>query len=474
MGRVWRIELFGGLRVRTQDRVTTRFRTEKTASLLAFLAFHGNRGHTREILTDLFWPDADPASGRHSLRLALSSLRRQLAPTGSDRPLLLADRQTVQLDPHCFESDVQEVEESFRALSRAKGDERIALLARTVDLHSGELLLGFYDAWILPHRLRLQDRALSAALELARLLEERGEHDRAADYAAHAVAVDPLCEEAQVVRLRLTLAAGRYATAGQQVREIEALWHEHLDAPAPSTVRTLAESHRLQQVNRRGPSAEAWPAASAEKRTAVLRMTRTAEPADRASSPFVGRQEELQALTAMLDPAGASAGQLVTLTGPGGSGKTRLAREVAAHLSAAYADAVWFVDLSDLADPSRLPRAVQEGMRLRAVKDVPPLEAVVQTLRVRPSLLVLDNMEQLFPDARAFVDLLRREAPGLTCLITSRQRLDAAGEQAFPVLPLPVPAGTESPAHLRRIPSVALFLARAERARPDFRLDSAA
>jgi predicted ATPase/DNA-binding SARP family transcriptional activator len=472
MGRMWRIELFGGLRVQSEGQVTTRFRTEKTGSLLAFLAFHRDREHAREILTDLFWPDVDLASGRHSLRLALSSLRRQFAPTESDRQLLLADRQTVRLDPSLVACDVQEFEETFRTLSRARdADERIALLRRAVDLHSAELLLGLYDSWIVPHRLQLQERALSAALELSRLLEARQEHDLAADYVSRAVALDPLCEEAQVARLRLTIAAGRYATAARQVREIEALWWEHLNEPVPEAVRALAKSHPLQPVNLRSLSA-ARPAVSAGKPAPAFGVTSpAADMPDRARSTFVGRQEELQALAALLDPAGAAAGRIVTLTGPGGSGKTRLAQEVAGRLSAVFEGAVWFVDLSGLADPSRLPRAVQEGMRLRGVKDVPPLEAVIETLRARPCLLILDNLEQLLPDGSAFVEMLCREAPTLTCLVTSRRRLDTPGEQEFPVLPLPVPAGTEAPAHLRRIPSVALFLARAEHSRPDFHLD---
>src|SRR5207249_12211582 len=91
----WRIELFGGLRARHGDRVITRFRTQKTASLLAFLAYHRGRAHGREELIDLFWPDDDIDAGRHSLRQALTSLRHQLEPPGVEAgSVLIPDRAT--------------------------------------------------------------------------------------------------------------------------------------------------------------------------------------------------------------------------------------------------------------------------------------------------------------------------------------------------------------------------------------------
>src|SRR5947207_15949926 len=93
----WRIEMLGGLSAHCEDHVITRFRTEKTASLIAFLAFHAGREYPREFLADLMWPDSDPESSRHNLRNALSSLRQQFISSGPCEPILLADRKSVRL-----------------------------------------------------------------------------------------------------------------------------------------------------------------------------------------------------------------------------------------------------------------------------------------------------------------------------------------------------------------------------------------
>src|SRR6266852_8489464 len=106
-----RIELLGGLRIAQGDRVITRFRTQKTAALLAYLAFYRERAHPREHLIDLLWPEADLTSGRNSLSIALSSLRHQLEPPGVPHGAILrADRSSVQLNPEAVSTDVAEFE----------------------------------------------------------------------------------------------------------------------------------------------------------------------------------------------------------------------------------------------------------------------------------------------------------------------------------------------------------------------------
>src|SRR5262245_60292813 len=101
-----RIEMFGGLRVQQGDRLITRFTTQKTASLLAYLAYHLDRAHPRELLIELLWPDVDPPAGRNRLSVALNSLRRQLEPLGVPTGALLqADYQRIQLHPSAVTTD---------------------------------------------------------------------------------------------------------------------------------------------------------------------------------------------------------------------------------------------------------------------------------------------------------------------------------------------------------------------------------
>src|ERR1041385_6409603 len=96
----WRVQLFGGLRASQTGRTIARFRTQKTGGLLAYLAYHLGHSHSRETLIELFWPDSEPESGRHSLSLALSSLRSQLEPPGaSSGTAIVAARYSVELNP---------------------------------------------------------------------------------------------------------------------------------------------------------------------------------------------------------------------------------------------------------------------------------------------------------------------------------------------------------------------------------------
>src|SRR5260370_40300406 len=111
-----RIELFGGLRVEQADRLITRFQTRKTGALLAYVAFYRQRAHPRELLIEVLWPEDDIDSARQKLRLALTSLRRQLEPPGvPPGTVIMADRAMVQLNPAAITTDVAEVDAALDA-----------------------------------------------------------------------------------------------------------------------------------------------------------------------------------------------------------------------------------------------------------------------------------------------------------------------------------------------------------------------
>jgi predicted ATPase len=180
---------------------------------------------------------------------------------------------------------------------------------------------------------------------------------------------------------------------------------------------------------------------------------------------FIGRAPELAEIAALLRTA-----RLVTLTGPGGSGKTRMALAVAAQVRAAFPDGVWFVDLSGVAEPAGVLPAVAQVLDVRESEGRSLAVSLAAYLRRKQLLLVLDNFEQVVAAALSVYDLLV-EAPGLVLLVTSRVPLHVEGEREYAVPPLPLPeADAALPEQLATNPAVQLFVERARAVRADFRL----
>jgi predicted ATPase/serine/threonine protein kinase len=188
-------------------------------------------------------------------------------------------------------------------------------------------------------------------------------------------------------------------------------------------------------------------------------------------TPLLGRLAETAAVTAtLLNPAV----RLLTLTGPGGTGKTRLAIQVAADLAPAFEGGVAFVNLAPIAEPKLVISAIASALGLRETGERPLLASVADHLNsMGRTLLLIDNFEQVVSAAGLVRDLLDA-CPALSVLVTSRVVLRIYGEHEFPVppLPLPAPGGSTSPSALLESPSIALFVQRAAAGRPDFALTS--
>ena len=364
--------MLGWLCARQGDVTLTRFRTQKTALLLARLALFPQRTHPREELADLFWPEADLEAGRNNLKQSLAVLRRLLEPPGTAAgSVLIADRQNVRLNPLAFSTDVGEFEAALRTGQRD--------LAAT--LYRGELLPGFYDDWVIEERERLA-----------------------------------------------------------------ALWEEAQSSPADTPA---------------FPVAPALPPAP----TAV-----PLPPLPLFFTRFFGREQECAEIAAHLqDPHT----RLLTLTGPGGTGKTRLAVEIARQVAPVWENRVFFVPLADLTDPTLLPVAVADSLRLPhgthgTASEL--LEQIVEALTHAPALLVLDNLEQIAEGSAPLLLALLTRLPALTIFATSRQRLYVADEREYPLQPLETAETADSPERLLRFPGVQLFADRAQAARPDFQI----
>jgi predicted ATPase/DNA-binding CsgD family transcriptional regulator len=189
-------------------------------------------------------------------------------------------------------------------------------------------------------------------------------------------------------------------------------------------------------------------------------------------SSFIGREREFAEVQRLLADT-----RLLTLTGPGGVGKTRLALEVSRELNSAetFADGVWFAGLAPLADAALVPQSTAAALGVREEPGRAVLETLQESLRARRLLLVLDNCEHLVEACADLADTLLHACPHLTILATSRESLNIAGETVWPVPPLSVPAraDTWSPDELLRLEAVRLFVERAQSAVPNFALTDA-
>jgi predicted ATPase/class 3 adenylate cyclase/DNA-binding XRE family transcriptional regulator len=184
-------------------------------------------------------------------------------------------------------------------------------------------------------------------------------------------------------------------------------------------------------------------------------------------SSFIGRDGEMGAVKQQLTRT-----RLLTLIGSGGVGKTRLALQVAAELLAQQADGVWLVDLGPITDPALVPQATAAVLGVREQPGRPLLEALIEALRTKQSLLVLDNCEHLVAACARLAHLLLQACPSLTIVVTSREMLGVAGEMAYrvPSLTLPDQAQGQPLSELARYEAVRLFVERAVAMRPDFAL----
>jgi len=242
MNEPWQITLFGALSARQGEHVITRFRYQKGAGLLAYLAYHLPQAHPREVLLDLFWPENGPEAGRISLSTVLSSLRHQFEPPGIPaHSVIRADRFSVGLNPAAVTTDVLQFEAALKGAAQAESPTaRRQHLTRAVDLYQGRLLPGFYEEWIPGEQERLGGLFFEAVSQLIPHLEAIGDLSAALQYACKAVSVDPLREEAHQHLMRLLSASGQPGAALRQYKELERLLEEELGVEPSASLRALA------------------------------------------------------------------------------------------------------------------------------------------------------------------------------------------------------------------------------------------
>ncbi|TCM49287.1 BTAD domain-containing putative transcriptional regulator [Kribbella sp. VKM Ac-2568] len=449
------IRLLGGFGVDQDGRpVDARaWRLRKARTLVKLLALQRDQRLHRDVLLDALWPGRTPMSAVNNLHQALHVARRVLA---DDRPtnglLELRDDVVALCADGLVDVDVRRFEQ-LAAHGRASGD--LADLRAAVAAYTGDLLPeDRFEDWATQPREELRHAFCDLLVDLADTATtadpDAGSEIEALDALQRALTIDPLHERAVRSLMRRHAAMGRRSEALALYERLRGdLAATYGTDPDPETQRMyrdlLTDSIEVEEPTQ-PPRHNLIPALTS----------------------FVGREREISDVHRLLER-----GRLVTLTGVGGAGKTRLAEEAARRLLPAYPDGVWVADLVPVADPHLVADTVAAALGLDPGAGSDPLRTLVAQLATRNLLLVLDSCEHLLAACAALANAVRRNCPGVTVLATSREPLHVPGEVTFrvPSLELPEPEEAGDPDRLVTHSSVRLFVDRAQDVRPGFVLD---
>lgn len=442
--------LLGGATIARGDDPLTDFRSRTAEALLIYLVCH-DRPLARQFLADFFWDERSQKQASANLRAVLSMLRKQVGG------FILADRQTVAFDHTAdYWLDSAEFERQMRALTAALNQpgpltgETVRQLEAALALYEGDFLAGFhlnesrgFEEWVIVRREQLRRLAVPGLGRMGQHLLENGRYQQGIAYSERLAAADPYNEEAQRQLMWLLIRSGWRNAALQSYQTFKALLEQDLGVdPAPATTAVYEKISSL-----------AFP------------------PADNLSlspTPFIGREEEIEALLADIFQA---ENRLITIVGPGGVGKTTLALQFASRLKSFrpgyFLDGIWFVSLASLLSTRFLVTAVANTLNVTFRGTAAPRTQLLNFLRDRELLLILDNFEQLLvgeESGPALLDDILAQAPQVKILVTSREQLNMRQALIYDLAGLPYPTEPDvSPESAVQYQSLALFLQNARR-----------
>ncbi|MCW3053312.1 MAG: hypothetical protein JWN14_2482, partial [Chthonomonadales bacterium] len=446
------IRLFGafGAWVEGQPLPPLRSRAEKW--LLTLLALRPGNAVSREWLSATLWPDSETALGLYNLRRCLTNLRKVL---GDQSGLLQSPTpQTICLDRAHVLVDVA-------GFDAAVADGSIESLETAAALYQGPLLEDCTEEWALTARIEREQAYLAALEALAAHAASIGQTTTAIRYLRLTIAADPLREAAYGTLMQALADCGDYAALTQVYRDLRLLLHRELNLEPSSEIEALYR--RLQQQSKQAVLPVTAPSHLPPRRIPVP------------LTPLVGRETDIEEVVDRLQKE-----RLVTLSGSGGVGKTRLAIAIAEALLPMFPDGVWFVELASITDPTLVADAVARTLGVKEEIGRPLLETLAAALAARKALVILDNCEHLLDACAGLADSLLAHCSELRLLATSREAFGLVGEYRYdtPSLALPpLPSEeTHSPywekdlAWLMEYGGMRLFVERAMQVQPAFRL----
>ncbi|MBN1247513.1 MAG: tetratricopeptide repeat protein [Anaerolineae bacterium] len=421
-----RLRFLGGCEITLLDG-PVHLETAKTRALLVYLTT--NPGPiARHTLMGLLWGELLETNARRNLRRALWNLRQQLAAPETPQPIR-SDRETVCFDrDSAYWSDIEAFEGAVAELNHEPAPEELsrylAHARQVAELYTGDFLAGFlvdgaapFEEWALTERERLRLEAVRTFRHLITVCAEHDEVESAIDYAHRLLALEPWLEDGHAWLMRLLARAGRRAEALAQFEVCKQRLAEEVGVEPSQETQDLYERIRA----------------------GAFRIPASNLPA--ATTPFIGRARELAEISQLLSRTDC---RMLTVTGLGGTGKTRLARTAAAQQLASFGQGVHYVDLSSLNTngpdvekgagevADHVATALAQSLDLTVTGARDPVRALAAYLRDKEMLVVLDGFERALEGAPLLTDLLQA-AGRVKFLVTSRERLNLRGEWVYPL-----------------------------------------
>ncbi len=394
---------------------------------------------SRDDLVYLFYPNLEERKARQNLRPLLTKLRQ------------LPYTEGLEIEPTRIRWSVQTDVEAFKKALES------GHLAEVVAQYRGVLLDGFrlstapeFESWLELERSELQRRWRDAALAFTAELENQGRHRHAAELLRRVYKAEPLDEPVFRRYLAALAGAGKKSDALQAFETFKALLNDEVASePEPETCALVARVR------------------SSEESPEVLAPPETDPPAKPPASTtaFVGRETEIGHIVTQL---GEPACRLLTVLGPGGMGKTRLAAEVGERLEPEFTDGVGFIPFEAVDSPASLVFALADALAFSFFGPRDPKDQLLEYLATKNMLLVMDNLEHLLGGVGLVTEMLQT-APRLKILATSRERLNLHAEWVYDLAGLSVPDVGD--ADIEPTDAVKLFVQTAKKARADFTLD---
>ena len=442
------VKLLGRFEV-SRDGKPIAITSRPAQSLFAYLILNAGTSHRREKLAGMLWPDSLEETARDNLRHALWRIRKALGSSSSSR-FLHADDLGISFKATAdYWLDTAALEKLGQD---APTDELITVLSN----YQGELLPGFYDEWVVLEREHLYSIFEHNMARLMSLLRDEKRWLEILDWAERWIKLGQKPEPAYRALMSAHAAKGDMSKVAASYERCVKSLREFGMEPSEQTK-------------------ELYKDLKSGKETARVSSAKTKRTKNETSSnipvpltSFVGREKELKEIARLL-----STSRLLTLTGSGGVGKTRLAIHTAHDSIRKFKDGVFWVGLVGLSDENLIPSAIAGSLNVREGSDEPLIETIRTYLKRKEVLLVIDNCEHLIRDCAHYAEQLLAACPKLKILATSIEALGLFNETTWqvPSLPLPETQGQLSLKELQAYSSIELFGARAGNAKNSFVLD---